>query len=163
MLLTLAQNQTLKAFILADPTLSTYPHNSDGDFAIAAALNALASPAFTVTKSSIQSSLVGQQITYTSLAAMTTGNIQALQAFQQLNPATFAPTADVQAFFANIFSGALGGGGAPTRAAFAALWIRSATVLEKLFALGTGTVVSPATLVVEGSITYSDVATARNS
>jgi len=42
--LTTAQYQTLKAAIVADPTLSAQPLNSDGAFAIAAALNAIASP-----------------------------------------------------------------------------------------------------------------------
>jgi hypothetical protein len=43
-MLTPAQLTTLKAAILADPALNAQPNNSDGAFAIAAALNVVASP-----------------------------------------------------------------------------------------------------------------------
>ena len=48
MALTSAQKATVAAYILADPVLSLKPHNSDGDFDIAIALNQLASPNFIV-------------------------------------------------------------------------------------------------------------------
>ena len=53
MALTAAQLSTLKAAILADPALNAEPNNSDGAFAIAAALNQLSSPAFIVWKTDI--------------------------------------------------------------------------------------------------------------
>jgi hypothetical protein len=63
-----------------------------------------------------------------------------------------------RAFFDDVFSGA---GGTNTRAALLALWKRLATRGEKLYATGTGSDASPATLVVEGAISARDVEEAR--
>jgi hypothetical protein len=48
MALTSAQLQTLKTAILANPTWSAIPNSADGNFALAALLNATASPTFNV-------------------------------------------------------------------------------------------------------------------
>ena len=48
MALTTGQRATLKAFIEADPTLNAYPHTSDGAYAIASDLQAIAAPEFVV-------------------------------------------------------------------------------------------------------------------
>lgn len=62
--------------------------------------------------------------------------------------------ADHRAFFDDIFSGT---GGVNTRASLLALWKRSMTVLEQLFASGAGTNANPATLVIEGQISAQQV------
>lgn len=45
---TSAQYLTLKNYILADPVMSTIPNTEDGDYAIVALLNAVASPDFMI-------------------------------------------------------------------------------------------------------------------
>src|SRR4051812_39957110 len=47
---------TIKAAILADPTLSAKPNNSDGNFEIANAMNAAASPAYWVWRTNVSRS-----------------------------------------------------------------------------------------------------------
>ena len=53
MALTTQQLTALKADILADPTLSAYPMDSDGAFAIAAAYSQPAAPGFYVWKTNV--------------------------------------------------------------------------------------------------------------
>lgn len=157
-MLTSAQLATLKADILADPVLAAYPMNSDGAYAIAQAYNALASPAFTVWKTNVTRNEVGKAFVASALAAITAGNNDKLNNFAAWNEVVNPSRADQRAFFDDVFSVAAG---ASTRAALLVLWKRSATRLEKLFATGTGSDASPATMVVEGSIPYQDVEMAR--
>jgi hypothetical protein len=159
MALTPAQLVILKADILADSTLSSKPMNDDGHQAIADAYKALASPAFTVWKTSVPITQVGDKFNGAELAGLTTGNQGRLQTIAMYSAAGVNPSlADRRAFFDDVFSGA---GGATTRANLLALWKRLALRGEKLFATGTGSDASPATLVVEGAISRQDVATAR--
>jgi hypothetical protein len=79
-----------------------------------------------------------------------------------LNPENFEPTADVESYWDTTFGGALGGQGQATRDALVALWRRAATRGEALYATGTGTAIAPGTLVYEGSISPTDVTSARN-
>lgn len=154
------QLATLKADILvnfADP--QQWPNTPDGNFAVAAAYNATAAPSFTVWKSSASLAAVGDAFNGAELGNLSTINTSRLQAiaafFMQrgVNPSR----ADTRQMFDDIFST-----GGVTKAALLALWKRFATRAEKLFATGTGTDVSPATLVFEGNVTGSDVLTARN-
>ena len=155
MSLTPSQLTTLKNDILADATFNSQPHNSDGAYAIAAVYNALASPAFTVWKTNVSIDAVGDNIVGTELAGLTTANLTRLQTIVALSPTGVNPSlSDRRAFFDDVFSGA---GGQLTRPKLLILWKRFATHLEKLFATGTGSDASPATMVVEGTISYQDV------
>lgn len=161
MALTTAQLATLKADILADPVLAAKPLNSDGAFDIAKAYNLAASPAFTVWKTLVPIGEVGKAFSGSELAGLTTGNQSRLQTLAQyladgVNPSIL----ENRQFFDDVFSGA---GGVNTRAKLLALWKRLATRGEKLFATGTGSDASPATLVFEGQISYQEVEQARNS
>lgn len=159
MSLTAAQLATLKADIIADPILNAKPNNSDGAYDIAAAYNLQASPNFTVWKSLVAIQSTGQAFNGTELAGLTTLNNTRLQTVAQYLPGGYnAALADVRQFFNDIWSGA---GGTNTRANLLALWKRLATRGEKLYAVGTGSDPSPATLVFEGLITVQDVLTAR--
>ena len=161
MALTPQQLTALKAAIAADPVLLAQPNNSDGDYAIASALNLAASPAFTVWKTYVPSTQVGDNMVGTEVAGLTTANISRLQLIIQMSEAGVNPSlVDRRQFFDDVFSGA---GGALTRAKLLILWKRLATRAEKLFATGTGTDPSPATLVFEGSLSYQDVTAARAS
>jgi hypothetical protein len=151
MALTPAQLTTLKADIAANSDLNSQPNNSDGNLAIANLYNLNASPNFTVWKASFNAA---------ELAGLSTLNNTRLQSLAMyLAAGVNASRADTRAFFDDIFSGA---GGVNTRAALLILWKRLAKRGEKLFATGTGSDASPATLVHEGNITPTDVQMARD-
>jgi hypothetical protein len=97
----------------------------------------------------------------TELAGLTTGNQSRLQTIAQYFTQGYnASIADVRQMFNDIFSGA---GGANTRTNLLVLWKRSALLGEKILATGTGSDASPATMGVEGNLSPTDVALARNS
>jgi len=162
MALTLAQQQTLKAYIEADGTLNAFPLTIDGAYAVSGLLNLPASPDFTVWRKSVETMEVGKVIVYTAIAAMTSGNQGRLDLFAKLNPNSFEPTTDVRAMFDDIFSGTLGGGGAPTRAALTVLFKRLTTRFEQVFATGTGSDADPAVLDVTGFVSPQEVEAVRN-
>jgi len=153
--LTTAQLQALKADIAADGVLNQLPQNSDGAFEVATAYNMLASPDFTVWKSKVTLAEVGANLDSSEVESLTTAENARMQTFSMYNPDGLMPSRpDHRAFFAGVFSGA---GGANTSAALLILWKRLATRSEKLFATGTGSDASPATLTVEGNISYQTV------
>ena len=154
MALTSAQLNTLRTYINSDPVLSAFPLTGDGAYEIAIRLNQDATPVFTVWKTSVPTKDVGQAINSTELSGLTTANTSRLQVLEQFSGGSFNPSrADTRAGFDSIFSGA---GGALTRTALLALWKRSAKVIEKVLATGTGTDATPATLTFEGDISYQD-------
>lgn len=160
-MLTVQQQATVKADILANPDLNAQPNNSDGAFEIARLYNLNAAPNFTVWKSAVTIGEVGQKINGTELAGLTTANNTRLQTLAMYLAGGVNPSIpDNRQFFDDVFSGA---GGANTRANLLVLWKRLATRIEKLFATGTGSDPSPATLIFEGPISYQDVGAARNS
>jgi hypothetical protein len=159
MALTPAQLTTLRAAIDADPVLSAYPRTADGYVDLATVLNRAADPAFTVWKTRIPINEVGKAFVASSLSAATSANNERLNNFAQWNNDVDPSRADQRQFFDDVFSVA---SGAPTRTALAALWRRLATRVEALFATGTGSDASPATMTVEGSVSAQDVETARN-
>jgi len=160
MALTSAQLVTLRAAILADPVLAAAPMNPDGDFDIATAMNAQAVPNFTVWKTSVPTSQVGEAMVSTEVAGLTTANTNRLMVMVQYSGGVFNPSRpDTRAGFDSIFSGA---GGANTRAALLVVWKRLATRAEKLFATGVGTDQTPASLTFEGPVSHVDVAQARS-
>jgi hypothetical protein len=157
--LTSQQLATLRAAIDGDPALAAIPNNSDGAVEIAHAFNLAASPVFTVWKSNVPTRTVGEAFSASELAGLTSLNHTRLQTLAIYLTAGVNPSlASIRAFFDDIFSGA---GGTNTRAALLALWKRTATRAEKLYATGTGSDASPATLTFEGAITYPDVQEAR--
>ena len=157
-MLTPAQLQTLKTYIAGVPEWAALPLNSDGAYAIAQALNEPVTPAFIVWKTNVPRNEVGKAFVASALAAITAGNNDKLANFAAWNESVNPSRADQRAFFDDVFSVAAG---ASTRAALLALWKRSANHVEKLFATGTGSDASPATMVVEGSISYQEVQEAR--
>jgi hypothetical protein len=162
--MTPAQLATLKTAILADPVLAAVTRGPGTDYgAIAAAMSAPAAPTFVVWKLTIPTSAIGTTISYVALAAMTSANQTQLDLFLKLNTQEWPPTAGIRAFFANTFSGTLGGEGQLTRDAMEALYRRSATRAEKVLATGTGTTLSPATLNYEGGLSLGEVASMFNA
>jgi len=152
--LTPAQKVTLKTNIQATPALNAL--YVAGDLTgLADALNAEAAPPFTVWKSNVTITETGKKFVGTEWAGMTTANHSRLQTVAQWLPGGYnAGLADIRAMFNDIWSGA---GGTLTRPALLALWKRFATVTEKMFATGTGSDATPAVLVFEGPVDYTEL------
>lgn len=159
--LTTPQLLTLKTAILAETDAEFVTYRANGQNTLMAQwFNATASPAFVVWRKRVSTAEIGKTVNYIAVEAMTTANQDRIKTFYAMNPLEFAPRSDVRSFWANTFSGALGGQGQATRDALEALWRRNATRAEKLFALGTGTTLAPADLVFEGQVVDLDIAAA---
>lgn len=169
-MLTPAQLSALKAAIQADPVLNAQPNNSDGAIAIAEALNLAAAPDFwvwrtAVSKTELTNTTGPDGTTFTWVGAgFITRSAGEQAAWRELfngsnsvNPSL----ANVRQAFADIFSGT--GNAQANRTHLLAVARRKATRAEKLFATGTGSTASPATMVFEGNLNTQDVETARNS
>jgi hypothetical protein len=169
MALTTSQKTTLKAFIAADPTLSAIPNTPDGAFDIADRLAANASPDFWVYKTSLgeheitgTSSTDGTTWSWPAYIARTEGErsgwIRMFNTSLTINPSL----PNVRQGLADIFSGTQNSAPAQ-RAHLTAMARRKASIVEKLFATGTGSTASPATMGFEGRLSYVDVQEARAS
>lgn len=157
--MTPSQLTTLKAAILADQVLSAYPNNSDGAYDMSIYLSTASSPAFIVWRTSVSIGETGRAYNGTEWAGMTSANHTRLQTVAQwIDGGYNASLADIRAMFNDIWSGA---GGATTRANLLALWKRTATKGERIFATGTGSDATPGNLVIEGTIGYQDIVAAR--
>jgi hypothetical protein len=103
--------------------------------------------AFIVYKPSESTFEIGEVVSYVAVEAMTDANLNNLNTFYDMNPATFAPIrADQRSYLANTFSGALGGAGQASRDALEALYRRPALKGEELYCTGTGTTLAPGAL-----------------
>lgn len=159
--LTTQQKQALKAYILADPVLSQFPANSDGSYAIADLLNKTANPAFIVWKTDVSiDEIMRNGMDWARVDNLSVGKARIwdwLGRLGTINAAKVNVRAGIDATWV---------GTAADLAVRAAVYThckRSATVLEKLFATGTGSDASPATMVIEGAIGYQQVDEARAS
>jgi len=158
MALTTQQLTALKADILADPVLAAYPMTSDGAYEIAAAYNLPSTT--TVWRTNVSADEIGNAWVGTDIDGMSSLNMQRLQLLLASSPqGSFDMSRiDRRAGFENPFGTNVNNA---SRVAMRAVWKRLATRLEKLFATGTGTDASPATLVFEGQISYQEVQQAR--
>lgn len=160
MALTPAQNTTLKNYINADPVLSQVPRTGDGDWYIAEQLN-LPTADFVVWKTNVNpDEIMRNGMDWTRVDNLTVGKARIWDWLTKLG--TF------DASRINIRAGidATWVGTAADLAVRAVVYThckRKANVVEKLFATGTGTDASPATMVFEGSLYYTDVSSARAS
>jgi hypothetical protein len=158
--LTNQQLTTLKAAIVADPVLSLYGMSTDDHYAIAQALNQPASPAFIVWRTAVPlEEIMRNGMDWTRVDNLSVGKARIwdwLSRLGTLNPSQANVRAGIDATWV---------GTAADLAVRAAVYVhckRSATRAEQLFATGTGTDAVPATMAVEGDLTYQDVETARN-
>ena len=155
--MTPAQLATLKAAILADPVLAAYPMGDDGCYDMAAReLNVVANPAFVVwddrlTPEKFEAAVI---IGATQLDGLTSGKRDELffigKGVRNCNDTNVRAAIDDACGSANTLKNAL-----------IAAEKRNALLIEKIFATGTGTTVSPATLVWAGTVNYQDVKLAR--
>lgn len=159
--LTPAQQATLKADILADPVLSAYPSTTDGAWDIAAKYNKVSAPAFYVWRTDVPADeIMRNGMDWTQVDNLSVGKARIWDWLTKLGTINASKT--------NVRAGidACWVGTAPMLAVRTAIYLhlnRAATRFEKLFATGTGTTVSPATMTLEGSVNYQDVEAARNS
>lgn len=156
MSLTNAQLQTLKAAIAAetDPTFVSL-RTAGATNGMTAWYNELST--FVAWRKSVQTAEVGVAVNYIAVEAMTDANRTRITTFYAMNPSQFQPRADIRTYWDNTFSGALGGQGQATRDALTALWKRTITRFEKLYATGTGTTATPGDIVVEGPLQEADL------
>ena len=158
--MTPAQLATLKADIEADPILSAMPMTTDGAYDIAAAYNLTANPAWYVWRTDVPvDEIMKNGMDWTQVDNLTVGKARIWDWMTRLG--TF------NASKLNIRAGinAAWVGTAQMLAVRTAIYThcnRAATRFEKLFASGTGTTVSPATMVLEGNVSYQDVQAARS-
>lgn len=160
--MTTQQLQTLKAAIEADGVLAALPHNDDTAYQIADAFNTVAAPAFVVWRSNVNVEEIMQNgFVWTAVDGLSVGRARIWDWMTRtgiVNPSR----ANVRAGIDNAFQGT-GAELVSMRAAIYAHCKRNATRAEKLFATGTGTDASPATMMFEGTISYRDVVEAWNS
>lgn len=155
--MTPAQLQTLKTFINQNPAWAALPLNQTSAQFIADALNLNASPSFTAWKSNVTLPETALAFNGAEFASVTSANHSRLQTIAQYYSGGYnASSADIRAMWNDIMSSKT-----LTLASLLALWKRFATVVEKLFATGTGSDASPATLSFEGLLSADTVAQAR--
>ena len=162
MALTTAQQATLKTYIEANPTWMAYTHNSDGALAISQELALDASPDVVVWRSDVtEAEIVGDTsgedtewdwTVYPALTRQEQGAYERMFSGGTVN----AGLPNIRQGFADIFNGPSGAG---QRTHMAAISKRLANDLESVFAVGTGTTGTPATMEVEGRISYREILT----
>lgn len=154
MTLTAQQLAALKADILADPTLSAWAATGRMASEIADAYNLPATPAFVVWRSAVSSDEWANAIIggggATQLDALTGSKREALlwACDRTLNPSVANVRAALDDFC---------GSQNTLKGAIQAVQKRTCTRAEKLFATGTGSTVSPATMGFEGNLVSVDV------
>ena len=148
-MLTEAQRTTLLADILANQ--DTADKYAIGDLSSLANLyNADAAPAFVVWRTSIPPADYREAIVWTEVDALTVGKARIWEWITQ------SMTGNLNAASANVRQGLLDcwASNTTTRTQLTAAAKRNASRIEKLFATGTGSTASPATMAVEGPIGY---------
>ena len=166
MSLTPAQLPVLKADILADPVLAAIPNTSDGAFQIAEVYKLDAVPDFWAWRTSVSqsecvgvTSIDGTNWSWTIYIARSVGERDGWREMFADTGSINPSRPNVRQGLQDIFSGA---GGLAQRTHLLTIARRKTTRVEKLFAVGAGTTVTPATMGFEGPITYSEVQQARN-
>lgn len=182
----LAQLQALKAYIDADPVLSAIPNTNDGAYQVRDALNALASPTYTVWKTNasvddIFDAIDFAKYTPTDVAdgtALFTNRLLSIQTKQMNLQNMLVGRQTVNASKQNVraglrdavnqlpsgVGGALVSAGGPGGATVLTSLVRPARLVEKILVSGTaqtGTVTA-GIMGFEGAISTTDVSDARS-
>ncbi len=152
---------TLRDYILSVPAWAALPVNSDTSYFIADELRKEATPAFVVWRSSVtQDEIMQNGFDWVRVDNLSVGKARIWEWLFDNQSATCSPSKiNVRAGIDECWKGT-----AADLAVRAAVYVhckRNANVLEKLFATGAGTAASPATMVVEGGVSYQQVDQAR--
>jgi hypothetical protein len=157
--LTDAQKATLKQWCQQNHPAAEL--TVDGSAPIADALNALAVPTYTVWRTEVDpDEIMRNGMDWTRVDNLSVGKARVWDWMTRLgkfNPSRTNIRAGIDAVWVGTAADLA------VRATVYAHCKRAATVLEKLFATGTGSDASPATLAVEGTITASEVYLIRAS
>lgn len=156
-MLTSTQKQLLATYIASKPEWAVLPKNSDTAFFIADELNKEDTSAFVVWRTSVpQDEITQNGFDWVQVDNLTTGKARIWDwLFNNSNKTINPSRVNVRAGIAECWKG--------TAALLAVQAVvlghckRNASVIEKLFAIGTGTTLSPATMSFEGPISYQDV------
>jgi hypothetical protein len=154
-MLTPQQNTIVAAYVAATPELSSLQPSADNAFAIANAMNAIASPAFIVWKTNVDpDEIMKNGMDWTRVDNLSVGKARIWDWLTRLGT--------MNASKPNVRAGidATWVGTAADLAVRASVYVhckRSATVIEKLLATGTGSDATPATMGYEGSVNYLDM------
>lgn len=154
-----SQYAALKAAIAADPILSAYPNTQDGAYMMCQdRLNVAFSPTFYVWQDQLTPDIYDSGLIAgaTQIDALTQGKRDELFMIGQRT--RNCNDVNVRAAIADAV-----GSQNTLKAAMQAIQYRPALYVEKIYATGTGTTASPATLVFAGQVNYQDVYAARNS
>jgi len=162
-MLTAEQKAIVKADILADPSLSAQPNNSDGAFAIAAVYNTVASPQWVIWRSQVlQDEIMQNGFDWTRVDNLGVGSARVWEWMFSNSERSFNPSRpNVRAGIEAVWKGT--SADLAVRAAVYVHCKRDATRIEKLLSTGTGSTATPATMGFEGPVSYQDVLDARNS
>lgn len=159
--MTPAQLQTLKTYINSVPAWAALPLNSDSAFFLSDELAKDVSPAFIVWRTSVtRQEILQNGFDWTRLDNLSIGKARVWSDIfvdGSLNPSKLNVRAGLESVWV---------GTAQDLAVRAAIYIhckRSANHVEKLFATGTGSDASPAVMLIEGKLPYSEIEQARNS
>jgi hypothetical protein len=154
------QLATLKADILADPAFNGLPMTSGGAEVIKEAYNQIV-PAFIVWRSNVtQDEIMQNGFDWTRVDNLSVGKSRIWEwMFKNLSVSINPSKPNVRAGIDATWVGTTAD--LNVRAAVYTHCKRSANRVEKLFATGTGTDVSPATMGFEGNLTNDDVQQAR--
>ena len=174
-----AQTATLRAIVLAEPSLATAVNNGD-DYAIAAWLNAQNDVAFYAWKTYLPTQDIFDNITWANFTPQDSPdgtqawanrslacqgkqfNLQTLLTGREsINPSKAKIRDGLQDALTAIPSGANGATKAGGWNAVVAVMYRTTTRAEKYLSTGTGTTASPAILIFEGFITAQEASVMR--
>lgn len=160
MALTTEQKLIIKNYVEADPALSQLQPSADNAFAIAAALQQVASPAFIVWRSSVtQDEIMQNGFDWTQADNLTVGQARIWEWLFDNDANALNPSkANVRQGITECWKGTAAKVAVAT--AVFAHCKRSATIIEKILATGTGTDATPATMGYEGSVSYNDIGSA---
>ena len=151
----------IRDYILSVPALASKPMTMDGAWDIAQELNKIKSPDFVVWKTSVSiDEIMRNGMDWARVDNLSVGKARIWEWIGRLG--TFnAAKANIRAGIDAAWVGTLAD--LSVRAAVYTHCKRTATIIEKLFATGTGNDASPATMEFEGAISPNDVFEARNS
>lgn len=164
MQLTEEQRLVLKAYILADPILGPKTSGEGTDYAgISAALNATAAPDFWCYRTSLSKSEVTDDpspdatvFDWNAWIGRTAAEREGWRELFGVTGTVNCSKLNVRSAFDNIFSG--GQAAAIAMRAHMAAWSRrTATLAEKVLAIGAGSTGSPATFGAEGTVGIGEI------
>jgi hypothetical protein len=155
--LTPAQAITLKTFVEGNSAFNSIPRTGDGVFALRLLLENVAVPDFIVWKSIVtQDEIMMNGMDWTRIDNLSIGKARIWEwMFDNQNKSINPSKPNIQTGINTVWVGTQAD--LDVRAQVYIHCKRQATIIEKLFATGTGTTASPGNMVFDGDVSYSDL------